>query len=790
MKSLSQYNFKKYLFLALGFILSTLFVCLFFTIPAQAAGTSGVQVALANNQSLVTVWNTLINIANSVIIVVLIFVAFAEILRIQIDTYAFKKLLPTLLWAIILANFSFLVCRIMVDFSNVAVSLFGTSNAFSSAFQNWKIPFLWINPWEGFLNLLIQLFSFLGVVVAAFILAFLFFIRNYVIYFLVAVSPLAFIAMALPFTKKFFDQWWGQFLRWVFLPVPSVALLWMMGQFLDNFGTEPLLRAAFSAVCLYGAIILPFQLGGPIMQKWGEVGKKAWGATGGSYLNRQWGHTKNQFNSGTGIFGKVNKSGAPHGWVRRNTLGRIGDLGKGISTFRAGGALKNELPKLVEEKINKTNRTDAALRMLLSKSSTEWKNDTNRAAYSRLKAVVRQYNLEEISSTSKTGATSDLIDLSPNGSVLLRNDGKAANAEDVAKAVFEKDYSTITPGAQAIIQNKLSKGKAASDILAEHTAAVLEIQRRNSSKSVDDALKVPAETFIIAHPDLAGGLDPANMPGSAVGQVVGGQQGAPMPAGAVGGVVPVEIVRNHDQTIESGFQHIQDHILEAQNIAGGVRSGENFESLRQDIGSFNMDSTEGIEAFQRRMAGMDSSLSSMNPDELREAHGRYQEAFQMIDRVPQNVRSQAFDSSTELGQAVSAMQQSLQETVRNHAASVSTGEVAARALENQSGTVNSVLANPETMNQLTEAIQGLHGSIGELSGRESLSAEDIGKAMKETMVNLPAARGGLAGNAPITAVMGRTPTERKIFAEAIGRAVAAEAAKKPLKVQATNMPTA
>ena len=188
------------------------------------------------------VWTITMNVVNSFVLALLIYVAFMNILRIQMDSYAVKKFLPTFIMTIILANFSFLIARIIIDIGNIAISIFLTGNQqnnLSGAFDE-LIKQQPIAPgkeesganYYAIINAYIfkQFFVIAGAIMM-FILSFVFLVRNYMLYFLIAIAPLGFLAMALPITKKYFQQWWGTFTKWVFMPVVSVFWLWLGGQF-------------------------------------------------------------------------------------------------------------------------------------------------------------------------------------------------------------------------------------------------------------------------------------------------------------------------------------------------------------------------------------------------------------------------------------------------------------------------------------------------------------------------------------------------------------------------------
>lgn len=290
-------------------IICTLISVVFFLIPQSAfaieveplfkvlaTGTVGVQIK--------SVWNDVLMFVNSLAAAVLIFIAFANILRININNYGIKKFLPTLILTIIAANFSYLICRLLVDLANVACDLLitGTGAATATTTPDISASTKAVGGAFDFTTKNVTSFpeyprifilAILELVGAVFILilAFLFFIRNYIIYFLVVLAPIAFVSLSLPQTKTVFNQWWSNFWKWAFLPVVSLFWLWIAGRWIGTLfgvaGSSSILAVAFSGVCYYLAITTPFKMGGTIMQQWGNLGKKAWGATGGKIYDYQ-----------------------------------------------------------------------------------------------------------------------------------------------------------------------------------------------------------------------------------------------------------------------------------------------------------------------------------------------------------------------------------------------------------------------------------------------------------------------------------------------------------------------
>lgn len=269
----------------------TLFVIgLVFALPSVVHAET-IQSTLVTNSSIKDIWNTILFVANIPIIIVVVVVAFAEILRLKIDTYGFKKVLPTLLLAIIAAQFSYLVCKLIIDVANMIMTLFTDNRVLSqlavASGNNYKGAILTglkasitkIIPAPNFSDYTtimtdfeagFKILVYLILSVLVLIMALMFIVRIYTVYFLVIVSPAAFMALSLPQTKTYFTRWWDLFFKWTFMPVVSVFFLWIAAVYnahpiktgsIDSFITSSIVTIA----CFYFAITVPYKMGGAIM---------------------------------------------------------------------------------------------------------------------------------------------------------------------------------------------------------------------------------------------------------------------------------------------------------------------------------------------------------------------------------------------------------------------------------------------------------------------------------------------------------------------------------------------
>lgn len=84
--------------------------------------------AQIREDAIVNTWKVVLSIVNIFAILALIMLAMVNILRINIESYNFRRLLPALILGIVLANFSHLICRFMVDFAQIFTNFFIQGN--------------------------------------------------------------------------------------------------------------------------------------------------------------------------------------------------------------------------------------------------------------------------------------------------------------------------------------------------------------------------------------------------------------------------------------------------------------------------------------------------------------------------------------------------------------------------------------------------------------------------------------------------------------------------------------
>ncbi len=230
-----------------------------------------------NSEILYNAWQMSIYVVNILAVFFLIILAFANALRINIETYEIKKTLPNFIISIVLANLSFLFCKLLLDFSdllvmgiqeiyksdiglaaqlmqvttgiefkplivdNAPVIIGGVKIALPTLHQNVNfinsligVSFIggWILilavPGAGpIIGIVVLLLEFLILIIPALILAFLALLslaRQIVIFILIALMPILIVLYFFPPTKQHGEKLIGEFFQWVFL-APAIYFL-------------------------------------------------------------------------------------------------------------------------------------------------------------------------------------------------------------------------------------------------------------------------------------------------------------------------------------------------------------------------------------------------------------------------------------------------------------------------------------------------------------------------------------------------------------------------------------
>lgn len=226
----------------------------------------------------VYLWTQIRTFTNGLFVIAVIALALAQIFHFSLDTYAVKKTLPMALIAVVLANFSLIISRMIVE---VAERLSDLPDLYGLAILN-TISTLFGNT-AGLSALMLPL----GIPLACFaialaaVLLLVLMLRPFIIWLVIAVSPLAFMCLALPTTTPIFKKWFGLLMGWSFSIVVVVYLMGFAGYASSNIptGFNPL-TALIVLVLKIGILALactaPFKLGGALGSfLWSKAGAPA-----------------------------------------------------------------------------------------------------------------------------------------------------------------------------------------------------------------------------------------------------------------------------------------------------------------------------------------------------------------------------------------------------------------------------------------------------------------------------------------------------------------------------------
>lgn len=207
------------------------------SIVTGLAKTSG------EGSTLYQAWSFFRNVANILFVIAMLFVIFSQITGFGIDNYGIKKILPKLIVTAIIVNFSYIICGIIVDisnmagdalrgiFENIAHNTTGTPDrstitqsameiitsiaavaAGSTAIALPLISGAQAIAGGSFLAFMFPILAFVGSAALAGIFAMLMLgLRQALIIIMISISPVAFVLYAIPNTNGMFKKWFSLF---------------------------------------------------------------------------------------------------------------------------------------------------------------------------------------------------------------------------------------------------------------------------------------------------------------------------------------------------------------------------------------------------------------------------------------------------------------------------------------------------------------------------------------------------------------------------------------------------
>jgi len=192
---------------------------------------------ISKSNSLVGIgWSIVRDVANLGFVIVIIVMAFATIVR--FERYGYQKILPKLIAAAILINFSLSIAGVFVDFANILTHFFfdrisqdpvEIAGTIAGAFNPQRLFTKAPDPnqikaeaslTDSFFLLVAQpVFTAVFLLVATFtilIFAFLLLLRFLHLTFLLIIAPIVWLFWVIPELSSKFKDWWSDFFKWLF----------------------------------------------------------------------------------------------------------------------------------------------------------------------------------------------------------------------------------------------------------------------------------------------------------------------------------------------------------------------------------------------------------------------------------------------------------------------------------------------------------------------------------------------------------------------------------------------
>lgn len=203
----------------------------------QAANTGG----FVNVQAVVTGWRLVRDVSNLFFSIILVVIAIGTVLK--IEAYSWKKLLPKFILMAVLINFSKSICGIFTDVATIAMATFG--GAFGEKFAAGAIGAFGLPTLTDYVSgevssdftgssqasALLAYFASGMMMTVAFVVFLIFTVilifRIAMLWFLIVLSPLAYLTRILPLTEKYSQQWWKMFGGYVMVGPIVTFFLWL-----------------------------------------------------------------------------------------------------------------------------------------------------------------------------------------------------------------------------------------------------------------------------------------------------------------------------------------------------------------------------------------------------------------------------------------------------------------------------------------------------------------------------------------------------------------------------------
>jgi hypothetical protein len=170
-------------------------------------------------QRLYQIWGALRNVANVIIVLVLLAIIFSHITGLGLTNYNIKRMMPRLIVNVVLVNVSFFIGLLVIDVANVVggeiydimKNLAKLAGPVDIGVGGGVVAILGLAALGGLLFVFAtSLIGLLGsALVTIFIVLIYFIARQAILLILIVLSPVAFALNILPGTQKWFSKWWN-----------------------------------------------------------------------------------------------------------------------------------------------------------------------------------------------------------------------------------------------------------------------------------------------------------------------------------------------------------------------------------------------------------------------------------------------------------------------------------------------------------------------------------------------------------------------------------------------------
>lgn len=247
------------------------------------------------------VWAAFRNLANILFVLIFLIIIFSNMLSIHLDSYTVKKLLPKLVMAAILVQFSFVLSRAAIDISNIAgvgvaqiIPAVGKSQSNAGAEivgitegialvgggVGGAVLGVYLAPEIAIGVIITVLLLIISGLAAIFVVFFTLTVRLIAIQLFVIVAPIAFALWVLPNTEKYFKKWLENFIK-LLIMYPLIRILFaaaeLVNQVANNTGGNFASHLAGTIAPIAAFFMVPATI---------KIAEKALSIVGGSHIGK------------------------------------------------------------------------------------------------------------------------------------------------------------------------------------------------------------------------------------------------------------------------------------------------------------------------------------------------------------------------------------------------------------------------------------------------------------------------------------------------------------------------